>query len=705
MNLKKMVAKAAAVLIIATSIPVFAASTNGVNKVVTVREGSTIEEAAAPELGIELQDDLEKGQYFYLDLENAEWKSDVVSDLKLHPSFTFEREGKKRLLVQAKKNLVASKSVYKIPLMAKITGTEAKVEIVSNGTVVTSGKYAFANAVEAQSIVTAEPKVFAELGEMGKISIEEQYPGAFKSNRPQSLTIEIVSKGFEFNHSNGHIIKNALKGTRSYANKAFDAKVLDSSTIEVEIPANSLDESQRGLLELSGIKLKATRDAAYGDIIVKVRGNLNEATDVVVAKYEDYETELTVAEKYEVTAGQQLKDIEFTLGEVLPDSLYGNKELTFNFTEGITIEALAITKTQGLQVGAPEPVLTVVKKNDNNTNTFRVANIVADNAKKTAVTFKATLRVPTTFTGDIHITADGRSLEEAKDALIAKVETPIKVTVSPITAKVGLADQEGGKIVITETSKGKLLPGKLFLTFADDIINYRQAPKVKVLEGNIKVEPEATIVEGGLEITINSTSREAAVIEVSGGKFSVPGLVPEGTYQMRVGGPSISAYSSNAIWDTAKARFNDIDAITEQDFVYLGKEVTSNKAIFTIGKTTYSVNGVNKPMDTAAYLAKEGRTMLPVRYVADALGIPANQILWDKKDKVVTILVNKDNTLDKMIRIELNKKEIVINNMTTQMTAAAEMKDSRVFVPVAEIARALGSHVEWNEITKTATFN
>lgn len=705
MNLRKAVAKVVAVLMILISIPVFASSTNGVNKVITVREGATIEEALAPELGIELKDKLEKGQYFYLDLTNAQWIQDIVAKLGVDPNFTYERESSTRLVVQAKRDVIAQATPYRIPLISKITGSLAKVEIISNGTVVTSGQYAFANAVNIQSIVTAEPKVFASKGEMGEISIEEQYLGAFKSNKPQTLIVEIMTQGFEFDYNKGQVISKALKGKRSYDNKEFDAKIISPTTLEVVIPANSLDASQRGLLELSRIRLKSTIDATYGDINVKVSGDLSETINIVAAKYGDYATELTAEDQYEVIAGQPLDDVTFTLGEVLPESFYGNREITFTFSEGITIEELAITSSKGILTGAASPVETIIKKDNKNTNAFTVANIIPDKLKNTSVSFRASLKVPTTFTGNIILTAEGRSLEEKKQLTIAKVQTPIRVAVTPITAQVGLAQQIGPKIVITETSKGNLLPGKLFLAFADDVIKYKKAPEVKVVGGNIKLAPEATIVDGGLEITINGKSREAATIEISGGEFSVPGLIPEGTYRLKVGGPSISAYSSDVIWDSVKGRYNEIDAITEQDYIYLGTKATANKAIFIIGNTKYSVNGVEMAMDTAAYLAKEGRTMLPVRYVADALGIPSNQILWDAEEKVVTILVNKDKSLDKIIQIKLGDKAMIMNNVKSEMTATAEMKDNRVFVPVAEIARALGSQVQWDPDLQIVTFN
>lgn len=706
MRLKKTVAKTLAVFMIATSVPVFAASTNDVDKVVTVKKDATIEAVLAPELKIELKDNLVKGQQFYLRLENAEWDNDVVTALGLNPDFIFKRENKTSLLVEAKRNVPASQTAYKIPLIAKITGGQAKVEIVSNETVVTSGKYAFATSEDTKSILIAdEVKVFATEGEMGAVSIEEQYTRAFKSNKAQFVEIEITTKGIEFAYPKGHIVSNALVGSKAYQGEKFNAKIISPTILEVEIPANSFNASQKGTLTFEGIKLKAAKDAVYGEVRVIVSGDLNEAEDATVARYGDYATELTLAKDYSVTAGQELVDIEFTLGEVVADSLNGRRETTFTFSEGIEIKDITVAKAQGLKAGAANPAITIMKEDNKNTSVFKVASITADDKVKTALTFKATLKVPASFKGNLIIEAEGRSLEEIKEVTIAKVDVPVEVDVRPLTAKVGFAQQEGGKLLITETAGGKLSAEEIFLGFDDETIEYTKAPMVKVLAGDIIVDTEAKIIDGGLSISITRKSKEASTIEISGGEFKVNALAADGTYKVKVGGPAISGHSAKVLWDTVKDKHNEIDQVVDQDFMHLGtKTAASNKAQFTIGKKSYTVNGAEKTMDTTAYLS-EGRTMLPVRYVADALGIPANQIIWDAKEKAVIMIVHADGALDVIVRIELGNKELVINNVSSQMTAAAEMKDNRVFIPVAEIARALGADVHWDEVEKIATFN
>lgn len=63
------------------------------------------------------------------------------------------------------------------------------------------------------------------------------------------------------------------------------------------------------------------------------------------------------------------------------------------------------------------------------------------------------------------------------------------------------------------------------------------------------------------------------------------------------------------------------------------REVTlthgKNVVVMTIGKKAYTVNGVKKTMDTVPRISKD-RTYLPMRFVAEALGV---KVQWDEKNR------------------------------------------------------------------------
>ena len=94
--------------------------------------------------------------------------------------------------------------------------------------------------------------------------------------------------------------------------------------------------------------------------------------------------------------------------------------------------------------------------------------------------------------------------------------------------------------------------------------------------------------------------------------------------------------------------------------------------------------------------------MLPVRAVAEALST-ASTILWDDATKTVTIAFGA-----RIISMTIGLKVMNINGVAIAMNAAPEVTSSRTFLPVRDLAYALGltdSDIAWDDATKTATLN
>ena len=110
-----------------------------------------------------------------------------------------------------------------------------------------------------------------------------------------------------------------------------------------------------------------------------------------------------------------------------------------------------------------------------------------------------------------------------------------------------------------------------------------------------------------------------------------------------------------------------------------------------------SIDGVEKriPMDVAPFIEK-GRTMLPIRFVAEALGF---NVQWDKKNRTA-ILIDKEN----IIKIPVDTNKIIVNGKEYIYDVKSFLKNSRTMLPIGNIARALGlkddKDIHWNENTK-----
>jgi len=72
---------------------------------------------------------------------------------------------------------------------------------------------------------------------------------------------------------------------------------------------------------------------------------------------------------------------------------------------------------------------------------------------------------------------------------------------------------------------------------------------------------------------------------------------------------------------------------TEQSVILSG-HYAARIVRMVIGSTTMWINGVPMEMDTVPVLVDPGRTMLPIRYVAQALGA---DIAWDAATQTITI--------------------------------------------------------------------
>ncbi|MBP2028682.1 hypothetical protein J2Z35_002512 [Acetoanaerobium pronyense] len=113
---------------------------------------------------------------------------------------------------------------------------------------------------------------------------------------------------------------------------------------------------------------------------------------------------------------------------------------------------------------------------------------------------------------------------------------------------------------------------------------------------------------------------------------------------------------------------------------------------FKIGQSSYFIDTTEKSMDSQA-LVHNGRTMVPMRYAAEAFG---GEVKWNSSTKTATI-VFKDKTL--VIPVEQNT--IFINENKLEMDTKPLVLQGRTMLPVAYIAKALNLETAWDKNTQT----
>lgn len=392
-----------------------------------------------------------------------------------------------------------------------------------------------------------------------------------------------------------------------------------------------------------------------------------------------------------------------------------------------------------------------------------------DPTKTTKLVFEVTLEAKAASSGDITATFEGNALLGYEEELVlGEVTVPFTVDVEAKELKAGLKVQDAGTITVTETDKGKLTKGTKLYFELEDYVSWETKPEVKV-DGDIEVEASileekafdeyletvptssytyevydattytklddgltwtqvlATYAEADgtidpdkyyvrrrtitsnlrrryeyefaktsgrvLVVEVKKASRkQASTITLEGAKLLVDRTIPEGTFDMAV-------RTLGDKWNGWGSWYKDlyVDLITPNTEDIEQSKNAKYTATFTLDSVNYTVDGVTLQADVAPY-AKDGRIMVPVRYVAQGLGVNPDDVLFS--NKTVTIMNG-----NRIVQLVLGSNVMKVNGAEITMDTVAEAKDGRIFVPMGWIAKGLGVPVQWDNTTKTATFN
>lgn len=109
-------------------------------------------------------------------------------------------------------------------------------------------------------------------------------------------------------------------------------------------------------------------------------------------------------------------------------------------------------------------------------------------------------------------------------------------------------------------------------------------------------------------------------------------------------------------------------------------------------KVTIIVNGKEIVSDVEPFI-EDGRTMVPFRFVAEALGC---NVMWDDPNQ--RVYATKAKTT---IAMTIGKKEIIVNGVSKPVDKAPILKKDRTFIPIRHLSEAMGYRVDWEQATNT----
>lgn len=97
-------------------------------------------------------------------------------------------------------------------------------------------------------------------------------------------------------------------------------------------------------------------------------------------------------------------------------------------------------------------------------------------------------------------------------------------------------------------------------------------------------------------------------------------------------------------------------------------------------------NGENIPMDVAPII-RDGRTLLPIRHVVEALG---GQVGWSEKEKKVTLTYESHSVV-----MYLNEAGAFVDGRFSILDVAPISENGRTMIPIRFALESLGCEVEW----------
>ncbi|MBI2848770.1 MAG: copper amine oxidase N-terminal domain-containing protein [Chloroflexi bacterium] len=93
-----------------------------------------------------------------------------------------------------------------------------------------------------------------------------------------------------------------------------------------------------------------------------------------------------------------------------------------------------------------------------------------------------------------------------------------------------------------------------------------------------------------------------------------------------------------------------------------------------------------------------GRTMVPFRAIANALGVDNNGIIWDPNTRTVTIKKG-----GRVVELPVGDVNVRVNGKVIRQTVAAAVVNGRTLVPVRTVSEALEAKVDYDPKTEVVT--
>lgn len=599
----------------------------------------------------------------------------------------------------------------RMPIIAEITDegdVQATIDPMSSN--ITGGTYTVAIGADGGSKTTIEKStdIADSSTQIKPIVITETTAGSFKEGE-----IIKVKLGGNFVYTDG---KDPKVTTPSGDGEVEFVKV-DDDTIEIKVTKKSTKATK---IVIDNIWIEEDDAEVGNEAEITVSGAGTSKTTLTVAKYVDYGFSFE-AEDEEVPviySGRENGDtdvLKVTFKETAPKSWFTGRKVTITLPEGVKFTSAEVSDKDNIKT---EGTVTIDSKDRTIAN---IEGFTVVDGKKGEVELEFDIEVSPEFTGDVVATLGGPGVSDELEAVIAKVESPVKVEAKRTDVSIDYRNVEVADITITEAYAGALEKGTTLNVEAEKM-QFESGWDWEVTEGDIKID-DITKKDGTLSIKVKSeSSKTPGTIKISGLKVYLDRTLPVGDYKLKLvaldakndvadGYNEDDAFFQTHMDDAKDKTIGfDCDSVTAvSDYIRVvtaGRDqddsTFTTKITVTVGESTLTAGDKVVQLDVPAFINADSRAMLPVRAVIEALsGTVA--IKWDDATKTAFFSMGS-----RVFSMTVGQKTMSINGTNVAMTTAPVIVNERIFIPLRDLGVALGLNddkIHWDDATKTATLN
>ncbi|QZY55491.1 stalk domain-containing protein [Crassaminicella profunda] len=756
--MKKRISLLLVLAMVLTLVPMsaFAASSNGVVAVQKVSDTKVFKKSDAPELRIEEENanEFKDGRSFTLTVSNADWESSVSQVVYAQdgdgrelsgvtkgtdwPYFEMKKRSDKEVEVTFNRFGFNDKKLsVKLPMIVDVdTNGAVEVEIDGESSGVSNGKYTIANAADGDTITTINDTtdIIDEGAVIETIKIEETSIGAMADDEEQTIELRLPS---DFKWEIPSDAKVTLSGgfTGTLTSKMTVRSSADNY-LDITVAANKLDSSEeRGKIYIEGLRVIPESDADFGEVKVKVSGDNVSTETIVIGEYQDYGLKIEADkddDMVELIAGRFVnttkdKNDKYTAENATTGNDYDSddhelvtlqleenasgawltqRKTRIEFPEWVKIIDITVDKAEGFKSGITKStlrdnLLKNIDDEDFNFVEFSGDNFKLSGDKKAELDLTFEVSIKADATGDIVAKVSGRAVPKEGEVVLGKALAPVTVKTEPVDVKLGYQDQKLGTIVLTETKAEALKDGKTVVVELAEDFDWDDDPTVEVTKGDLEIDKDSVETDDReLSFKIEGESSEASEITIKGGTVDLKRYLPEGDFKVDIQGDAIAANDSGD--DDNPYGFDKNKCASEVFARVITPADTNTKSgvevKMQVGNSEIQVGEEVVTVDAAPYIDANGRTMLPLRALLNALGVEDQNIMWNQADTSATVFKG-----DRVIKVKVGEAKYTVNGVEVPMDTVAVNKDGRVMLPVRAMANATGAQVEWDGATKTVT--